>query len=49
QLLLKTSYTEPITDVIPLESHLIAVGPNKIIQYNYGANFTLQQISVLNF
>lgn len=49
QLLLKTSYTEPITDVIPLDSHLIAVGPNKIIQYNYGANFTLQQISVLNF
>lgn len=49
QLLLQNSYTDPITDVIPLDSHLIAVGPNKIIQYNYGSNFTLQQISVLNF
>jgi len=49
QLLFQNSYTEPITDVIPLDSHLITVGPNKIIQYNYGANFTLQQISVLNF
>jgi hypothetical protein len=49
QLLLQNSYTEPITDVIPLDSHLITVGPNKIIQYNYGSNFTLQQISVLNF
>ena len=49
QLLLMNSYLEPITDIIPLDSHLIAVGPNKIIQYNYGANFTLQQISVLNF
>ena len=49
QLLLQNSYSEPITDVIPLDSHLITVGPNKIIQYNYGSNFTLQQISVLNF
>jgi hypothetical protein len=49
QLVLENSYSEPITDVIPLDSHLITVGPNKIIQYNYGANFTLQQISVLNF
>ena len=48
-LVLENSYSEPVTDVIPLDSHLIAVGPNKIIQYNYGANFTLQQISVLNF
>jgi hypothetical protein len=49
QLVLENSYSEPITDVIPLDSHLITVGPNKIIQYNYGVNFTLQQISVLNF
>ena len=38
-----------VTDVIALDSHLIAVGKNKIIQYSYGDNFTLLPISTLNF
>jgi len=42
-------YTDMVTDVIPLASHLIAVGPNKIIQYAYGADFTLNKISTVNF
>lgn len=46
---LKNSYDDAVKDVIPLESHLIAVGSNKIIQYNYGANFTLELISEINF
>jgi hypothetical protein len=48
-LVLKNTYTDDVTDVIPLSSHLIAVGSNKIIQYNYGADFTLEPISVVNF
>ena len=48
-LSLQNSYSENVTDVIPLESHLIVVGPNKIIQYNYGSNYTLQPLSVVNF
>ena len=48
-LVLENSYMENVTDVIPLDSHLIAVGPNKIIQYNYGAGFTLTPLSVVNF
>ncbi|MET0758800.1 MAG: hypothetical protein ABWZ56_00155 [Flavobacterium sp.] len=48
-LTLQNSYADNVTDVIPLESHLIAVGANTIIQYSYGANFSLQQISVVNF
>ncbi len=48
-LVLKNSYEDNVTDVIPLPSHLIAVGTNKIIQYNYGADFTLEPISVVNF
>jgi hypothetical protein len=45
----RTIYTDLVTDVIPLASHLIAVGPNKIIQYGYGDNFTLNKISTVNF
>jgi hypothetical protein len=48
-LVLQNSYIENVTDVIPLDSHLIAVGANKIIQYNYGADFSLTPISVVTF
>ena len=48
-LTLQNSYNENVVDVIPLSSHLIAVGNNKIIQYSYGPNFTLQFISEINF
>lgn len=48
-LTLQNSYSSNVTDVIPLDSHLITVGNNQITQYNYGANFTLEQISVVNF
>ncbi|WNM19510.1 LVIVD repeat-containing protein [Flavobacterium capsici] len=48
-LTLQNTYQENVSDVIALDSHLIAVGPNRIVQYNYGANFTLQPINVLTF
>ena len=48
-LTLQNTYNENLIDVIPLSSHLIAVGNNKIIQYNYGPNFSLQFISEINF
>jgi hypothetical protein len=48
-LTLQNSYSSNVTDVIPLDSHLITVGNNQITQYSYGANFTLEQISVVNF
>lgn len=48
-LVLENSYTENLKDVIPLNSHLIAVGTNKIIQYNYGSDFTLIPISEITF
>lgn len=48
-LTLQNTYNENVIDVIPLSSHLITVGNNKIIQYNYGPNFTLQLISEINF
>ncbi len=48
-LTLEQSYGDNVTDVIPLESHLIAVGQNTIRQYNYGPEFTLEPISVLEF
>ena len=48
-LVLKNSYPENLKDVIPLNSHLIAVGTNKIIQYNYGSDFTLIPISEITF
>lgn len=48
-LSLENTYTDVVTDVITLDSHLIAVGMNKIIQYNYGPNFTLTPISTVNF
>jgi hypothetical protein len=49
ELILQNSYSDEVIDVIPMSSHLIAVGPNTIRQYNYGPDFTLIPISVLNF
>lgn len=49
ELALENTYNVNVTDVIPLSTHLIAVGDNKIIQYNYGANHTLTPISTINF
>jgi hypothetical protein len=46
---LENTYADNVTDVIPLSTHLIAVGDNKIIQYSYGENHTLIPLSVLNF
>lgn len=48
-LTLENTYNEDVKDVIPLDSHLIVVGTNKIIQYGYGANFTLVPISDISF
>jgi hypothetical protein len=48
-LALQNAYSINTTDVITLNSHLIAVGENQITQYSYGANFSLQPISVVNF
>jgi hypothetical protein len=49
ELTLQNTYSDGVQDVIALNSHLIAVGNNKIIQYNYGENHSLEQISVVNF
>lgn len=49
ELTLVNTYEDEVKDVIALDSHLIAVGINKIIQYNYGANHTLEVMSVVNF
>ena len=48
-LVLENSITEELKDVIALDTHLIAVGLNKIIQYQYGADFTLTPISTVSF
>jgi hypothetical protein len=48
-LSLENTYPGNLIDVIPMPSHLIAVGPNKIEQYAYGPNFTLVPISTVNF
>lgn len=49
ELTLENTYEDEVKDVIALETHLIAVGINKIIQYNYGENHTLEVMSVVNF
>jgi len=46
---LENTYNVNVTDVIPLSTHLIAVGDNQIRQYNYGPNHTLTPISTVNF
>ena len=48
-LVLENTYADDVKDVIALDSHLIAVGLNKIIQYQYGADFTLTPISTVSF
>jgi len=48
-LILKNTYFSNVTDVIPLSSHLILVGPNKVVQMNYGPDYTLTPISEINF
>lgn len=48
-LTLQNTYSSDVTDVIPLDSHLITVGNNQITQYSYGTDFTLQPISVVTF
>jgi hypothetical protein len=49
ELTLENTYEDEVKDVIALDTHLIAVGINKIIQYNYGENHTLEIMSVVNF
>lgn len=48
-LVVQNTYSDDVTDVIPLATHLIAVGSNTIIQYSYGSDFTLMPLSVVNF
>lgn len=47
-LVLKNSYSDSVTDVIPLESQFITVGPIAIKQYAYGKNFTLTLLSTIS-
>lgn len=49
ELVLQNTYNDQVKDVIALDTHLIAVGTNKIVQYSYGANHTLEVISTVNF
>lgn len=49
ELILMNAYETDVKDVIALNTHLIAVGTNKIIQYDYGENHTLEVMSVVNF
>lgn len=47
QLQLLHSYPVNVTDIIPLQNQLIAVGNNLVIQYTYGPNHTLVPLSTL--
>ncbi len=47
-LTLENTYEGNVKDIIPLDSHLIIIGDNKITQYSYGPNFTLNQLSQIN-
>ena len=49
ELVLENTYQTTSKDVIPLSSHLIAVGENVIHQYNYVDNFGLELISTIQF
>jgi len=49
EIVLQNTYQTTSKDVIPLSSHLIAVGDNVIHQYNYAANFGLELISTIQF
>lgn len=48
-LVLENTFSMNVTDVIPLDSHLILVGPNKVIQMAYAPNYNLTPISEINF
>lgn len=48
-LVLETLITVDAKDLIPLQSHLIAVGENVIHQFNYTEDFGLENISTLQF
>jgi hypothetical protein len=47
-LILENTYQENVKDIIPLDSHLIVIGDNKITQYSYGTNYTLTELSQIN-
>jgi hypothetical protein len=47
-LTLENTYEGNVKDIIPLDSHLIVIGENKITQYSYGPNFRLNQLSQIN-
>lgn len=49
EIILENTYQTTSKDVIPLSSHLIAVGDNVIHQYNYADNFGLELISTVQF
>lgn len=49
EIVLQNTIETTSKDVIPLSSHLIAVGENVIHQYNYTDNFGLELISTLQF
>lgn len=49
ELVLQNTYEYDIKDVIPLETHLITVGDQKIIQFSYENDFELNVISEINF
>ena len=49
EIMLQNTIETTSKDVIPLSSHLIAVGDNVIHQYNYTDNFGLELISTLQF
>ncbi len=48
-LVFKQNYDFAVKDLIPLDSHLIAVGNQKIIQLSYQDNYQLEVISEVNF
>lgn len=47
-LVLENTYPGNVKDIIPLNSHLITVGDNKITQYSYGPNYTLVMLSEIS-
>ena len=49
ELVLENIYQTTSKDVIPLPTHLIAVGENVIYQYNYANDFGLELISTIQF
>jgi hypothetical protein len=47
-LTLQNTYEGNVKDIIPLDTHLIVIGDNRITQYGYGPNFTLVELSQIN-